>query len=167
MAKIFSCQRPRTLAVVYVIPSSPDRRYQKTAIKDLFILLIKLLIRQNVCQRQPQCFRSVLSLQNAPSDCQGNFLSSCKQGVFSCICFSQEGKESKGGCPCLPSTLCAHWFWKEMHFKAEFGVVKWEVHTGFGCCKHLTSKHLFSLGGGQRKWNKDSYSQHGWRCKGA
>ena len=72
VAKNFSCQRPRTLAVVYVIPSSPDRGYQKIAIKDLFILLIKPLISQNVCQRQPQRVRPVLSLQDAPSDCQGN-----------------------------------------------------------------------------------------------
>uniref|UniRef100_A0A5F9DL34 Eukaryotic translation initiation factor 5 n=1 Tax=Oryctolagus cuniculus TaxID=9986 RepID=A0A5F9DL34_RABIT len=64
------CVLPRTLAVVYVIPSSPDRRYQKVAIKDLFILLIKPLISQNVCQRQPQRVRPVLSLQDAPSDCQ-------------------------------------------------------------------------------------------------
>lgn len=72
VAKTFSCQRPRTLAVVYVIPSSPDRRYQKVAIKGLFTLLIKPLISQNVCQRQPQRVRPVLSVQDAPSDRQGN-----------------------------------------------------------------------------------------------
>lgn len=46
----FSYQRPRTLAVIYVIPSSLDRRYQKVSIKDLLILLIKSLINQNICQ---------------------------------------------------------------------------------------------------------------------
>lgn len=53
-------------------PFFSDRGYQKVAIKDLFILLIKSLISQNVCQRQPQRVRPVLSLQDAPSDCQGN-----------------------------------------------------------------------------------------------
>lgn len=72
MAKIFSCQRPRTLAVVYVIPSSPDRRYQKVAIKDLFISLIKSLISQNVCQCQLKRVRPFLSLQDAPFEGKGN-----------------------------------------------------------------------------------------------
>lgn len=122
MAKIFSCQRPRTLAVVYVIPSSPDRRYQKTAIKDLFILLIKLLIRQNVCQRQPQCFRSVLSLQNAPSDCQGNLLSrECSPISGS----PRRGRRSPDSAWPLRAgrvfnALSALWSWKEIPFKAEF-----------------------------------------------
>lgn len=71
MARSFSCQRPSTLAVVYVIPSSPDRRYPKNPIQDLLILLIVLQITQNVCQRQPQCVGPVLPVQDAPFDCQG------------------------------------------------------------------------------------------------
>jgi len=71
VARSFSCQRPSTLAVVYVIPSSPDRRYPKNPIQDLLILLIVPQLTQNVCQRQPQCVGPVLPLQDAPFDCQG------------------------------------------------------------------------------------------------
>lgn len=104
-AQRFSCQRPSTLAVVYVIPSFPDRRSRKIPNQDPFILLIVLTSSQNVCQRQPQRFRPVLSLQDAPSDCQGResssglcatFIDQTKCYLFSVVTLYPHRLKAKG-----------------------------------------------------------------------
>lgn len=72
------------------------------------------------------------------------------------------GHSGQGGSAPSVHTKCRLGLRRRCTSELSFGAVKWEMHTGFDCWEHLTLKYyLFSLGGGQRKWNKDGYSQHG------